>query len=151
MSLRSDNLRIYDCWKAMKRRCTNPRDAFWKDYGGRGITICDRWFVFANFLTDMGPRPEGFQLDRINNDGDYEPMNCRWVDRFVQQAHTRKTRLLRLNGRSMHLLAWSREVGIAVETLRRRLGYGWPVEKVLSTSPELYKNRPKVWNRSVSA
>lgn len=132
----------------MKQRCTNPRDSYWKDYGGRGIKVCERWLKFENFFMDMGPKPAGFQIDRRNNDGNYEPGNCQWVDTFKQQSHTRKTKLLTFDGRSMHLRAWARELGLSMGTIQRRLGNGWPIEKALSISPEVYKKRPKLWRVS---
>jgi hypothetical protein len=81
----------YQSWKAMKARCTQPRNASWQYYGDRGITFCDRWQSFENFLADMGERPEGTTLDRIDPDGKYEPDNCRWATPSTQ-SDNRKAR-----------------------------------------------------------
>ena len=75
----------------MKTRCLNPNNKRFKDYGGRGIMICERWMVFENFLADMGERPEGKTLDRINNDGHYEPSNCKWST-SKEQANNRSNK-----------------------------------------------------------
>lgn len=75
----------------MFQRATNPKDPRWEDYGGRGITVCARWRRFEDFLADMGERPEGMSIDRINPDGDYEPGNCRWATMKEQRANRRKT------------------------------------------------------------
>jgi hypothetical protein len=81
----------YRVWQGMVARCINPRVSGFKYYGGRGITVCERWRdSFLNFLADMGTRPEGLTLDRINNDGNYEPGNCRWASWSVQNANKRK-------------------------------------------------------------
>jgi hypothetical protein len=84
------NTPIYRTWSGMIQRCTNPARGDFHRYGGRGIRICSRWFVFEHFLADMGERPEGLTLDRINNDGNYEPSNCRWATHVEQMNNTSK-------------------------------------------------------------
>ncbi len=97
----------YRSWLAMRTRCTNPSRAVWKLYGGRGIKVCDRWNTFENFLADMGPRPKGTSIDRIDSDGNYEPSNCRWATATTQARNTAKTKLtellvLEIRGRMEH-------------------------------------------------
>jgi hypothetical protein len=125
----------YASWKEMKRRCYNPRYREYHLYGGRGITICDRWRTsFVNFLADMGKRPfPEASIDRINNAGNYEPGNCRWSTRLEQGQNTRKVRLLTFNGETMCLRAWARRIGITKRTLSVRLERGWPLDKALTT------------------
>lgn len=100
----------YKSWTAMKYRCLKVDSRQYPDYGGRGIIVCERWMKFENFLADMGERPEGRTLDRINNDGGYSPENCRWATRSEQQKNKRPAKRLDVCKRG-HVLA---EVGVYV-------------------------------------
>lgn len=85
--------REYRTWQGMIKRCTNPRSKDWENYGERGIKVCARWrFSFSDFLADMGPKPIGKSIERINNDGDYEPGNCKWATRSEQNSNQRRNK-----------------------------------------------------------
>lgn len=88
---------LYSTWTSMRDRCNNPRNRYYENYGGRGISVCDRWMDhahgFENFIEDMGDRPEGCSLDRVDNNGDYSPENCRWSNRIEQNLNKRTNRL----------------------------------------------------------
>ncbi len=92
----------------MLNRCRNPNNRAFADYGGRGIAVCERWLVFENFLSDMGDKPEGMSIDRIDNDGNYEPSNCRWATVAEQQRNRRN---VVLDGVSVSLLRYMRKRG----------------------------------------
>lgn len=111
----------YNTWEGMKARCLNPDSEAYADYGGRGIAVCARWLSFENFLADMGKRPNGRSLDRIDNNGNYEPGNCRWATRREQANNKRSNHLVSINGRSMSLMSSCRELGLSYIVTRRRL------------------------------
>jgi hypothetical protein len=87
----------YFTWRALRERCLNPKNKWFSDYGGRGIGVCERWRDFKNFLTDMGPRPEGMQIERKDNSKGYEPDNCMWASRGDQRRNTRQTRFISID------------------------------------------------------
>lgn len=124
----------YTTWKSMKGRCLNPRDHSFSNYGGRGIMICERWLSdFKNFIFDMGPRPSPkHSLDRIDNNGDYEPTNCRWATAKEQSGNMRKSVLVTYEGRTQCVAAWANEFDMKRSTLRGRVLRGWPIEKAFS-------------------
>lgn len=124
--------RAYRIWQAMRNRCRNKNVNNYENYGGRGIQVCERWESFENFISDMGDPPEDCSIDRINNDGDYTPENCRWASR-VEQARNRSTnRRITLNGETRLLAEWAEGLGIDQSSLRERLER-WPIEAALTT------------------
>lgn len=125
---------LYDVWNGMIRRTTKPDDPGYKNYGGRGISVCDRWQSLANFIADMGPSySKGLTIDRIDNDGDYEPGNCRWTTRVVQQRNRTNTVFLTHLGRTLPLSEWADVCDIKYATLHKRVtAYGWSTEKALT-------------------
>lgn len=126
------NSDIYGIWEGIIQRCTNPNAPFFNYYGGRGITICDRWRVFTNFLADMGDRPSrSHTIDRIDSNGNYEPTNCRWATRAEQQKNRRNARLITFQGRTETAHMWSKILGIPSRTIFNRLNRGLPPEEIL--------------------
>lgn len=124
----------YNSWSCMIQRCTNLNNPDFKNYGGRGITVCERWRRFENFLADMGERPPGLTIERINNNGNYEPGNCKWDTRTVQRNNTRRNRILIYNGKSQCTAFWSIETGLPRQAIYNRVVvYGWTVERALTT------------------
>ena len=121
-------------WRAMITRCTNPRQGNYCNYGGRGIRVCIRWRrSFAAFMEDMGPRPAGnYAIDRMNNDGDYEPTNCRWVTQAVNNQKRRNNRMLTRDGVTRSVTEWSNLVGIPATVISKRLRRGWTVDDALT-------------------
>lgn len=121
----------YVTWLRMWNRCRNKNERNYKYYGGRGIVVCSRWKDYRNFLFDMGERPVGRTLDRINNDGNYGPENCRWATASEQLSNRRTVKIIEINGRKQTATAWSKEFGLKLSTVCRRLREGWPVERLL--------------------
>jgi hypothetical protein len=109
-----DGTPIYRTWIGMKTRCLNPKSPIYHQYGGRGISICQRWLEnFDNFLADMGNRPDGMSIDRIDVDGNYEPSNCRWATPVEQANNRRNNKIFNLNGKPYTAAQYSKEFNIS--------------------------------------
>ncbi len=132
---------LYSLWINMIYRCTNPNNAKYSEYGGRGIKVCDRWLLgdddnagIVLFITDVEPRPSPkHSLDRIDNNKGYSPDNCRWATQQEQLNNTRTNRNITYKGITQSLAAWSRATGIGWMTLDGRLKTGWPIDLALET------------------
>ena len=133
--------RIEAIWHGIKQRCLNPNNHAYKYYGGRGIKICDRWRDnLSNFLDDMGHPAEGMTIDRIDNNGNYEPSNCRWASRANQMSNRRVNRFLEFDGKRQTAMQWATELGIPHQTIYQRINLGWPVEKILLPEKQINKS-----------
>lgn len=138
---------LYQRWSGMIARCEDPNNSGYPNYGGRGIRVCESWRKsFKAFLDNMGepPTPK-HTLDRIDNDGDYEPNNCRWVTGKQNSRNTRKNRLIEFRGETLALVEWGERLGIAPKTLHARIMvFGWGIEKAFTTPVA-------PWNRASEA
>jgi hypothetical protein len=124
---------LYAKWKGMRRRCNNPNERSYLDYGGRGIQVCDRWNNFDNFVADMMPSfVTGMTLGRIDNDRNYAPENCRWETRKQQANNYRHNRKIAYRGVIKNLCEWAETTGVKRSTIAQRLdAYGWSVPQAL--------------------
>ncbi len=129
------NQKLYWVWADMRQRCKNPKHKAYKNYGGRGIIVCERWDSFQNFLEDMGLRPEGGMLDRIDNDGNYEPSNCRWASRKEQNSNRRSCIYIDYEGERITLKEYCRRHKITYRPIVKRIqDRGWPIDLALNVS-----------------
>jgi hypothetical protein len=126
-----NNTRTYSLWEAMLSRTRYGH----ANYAGRGITVCDSWLKFENFYGDMGEAPEGLSLDRIDNNGNYEPSNCRWATRSQQNNNRRNNVIIEWNGKRQTRAQWERELNMKPTTLRTRLRNGWSMERAMQPLP----------------
>ena len=126
------NTPTYWVWNDIKKRCCNPKNQAYKNYGGRGITLCVRWHNFLNFLSDMGEKPKGKTIERENNNEGYTPDNCTWASSRDQHRNTRRTRLIAFGNKTQCLSDWEKELGLSVGALSYRLKQKWPLEKALT-------------------
>ena len=133
--------KVYMAWEAMIQRCTNHKHKYYNIYGGRGITVCDRWLKFENFLEDMGECPPGLTLERRNNNKGYSPSNCYWATWKQQQRNRRNNRPITHNGKTQLLIEWAEETGIDRKTITARLKRGWSTERALKTPVRKCKRR----------
>lgn len=135
--------RLYRIWGNMVNRCTNPNNPAWKNYGGRGITVCDEWHKYENFRgwSKANGYNESLTIDRINNDDGYCPENCRWVNTRVQANNKRNNHLIEYNGITKTLAEWADAMGVPYNNLHHRIQtLGWSVDRAF-TQP--YRKSPK--------
>jgi len=130
---RGKNLRPeYRIWSLIHQRCNNPKNPAYIRYGGRGIKVCEQWRTFEGFIKDMGERPEGKSVDRIDTNGDYCPENCRWATILEQANNRRGNKNISVNGRTMTASEWERETGVNHTTIKWRLKRGVPASEAVS-------------------
>lgn len=123
---------VYNIWSGMKSRCFDERCSSFQKYGGRGVTVCERWLDFENFYADMGDRPKGMSLDRFPDvNGNYEPSNCRWATSQEQANNRRDTLLVTFKGETKSLTLWCRELNVKYTTVRARMLRGLTFEEAV--------------------
>lgn len=123
--------KTYNSWANMHQRCGNPNHPKYKNYGGRGITVCKEWSSFNSFLFDMGEKPEGMTIERIDVNKGYSKENCKWASHKEQANNKTCTEILSFNGEKMTAAQWAEYLGIKFSTLRMRLYRNWPLERAL--------------------
>lgn len=134
---------LYQVWRGMRDRCRNPNNRQWNDYGGRGITICTRWDDFHAFVKDMGLRPKGYSLDRIDNDQGYSPENCRWASRKTQQRNQRRAVYVIIEGVRYRAIELAEKIGVKTDTIVDRAKRGLSLAEVLSSTALYSKDTRK--------
>lgn len=135
--------KIYWIWAAMIDRCRNENNPQYKDYGGRGIKVCESWYDFRNFYSDMGERPEGKSLDRLNNNADYNKENCEWSVIRKQTNNRRNVKKHKIYGYELTLSQLSVVSGISKDTIKARIGAGLSGLEAIYKKPR-YKKTPKL-------
>lgn len=141
---RSHNLTkspTYKSWSHMLYRCNNPSSQSYMDYGGRGISVCDRWHKFENFLEDMGLRPTGTTIDRIDNDGNYEKSNCQWSNKKRQANNRRSSKLIEYQGEMRTMSELADIAGISIRSFWYRINSGWDIGRIMSTKTVIGRNQ----------
>lgn len=124
-----------EAWRNMHLRCTRTDWPGYRHYGGRGIAVDPRRQDFEAFLADMGRRPPGTSLERVDNDPGYTKTNCRWASRKAQQRNTRRNTFIEHAGQRLTVAEWAERTGLNVKTLRKRIQLGWPVQRILEERP----------------
>lgn len=134
----------YRSWCGMKARCYNKKNKSYKDYGGRGIKVCGKWInSFESFIKDMGLKPAGSQLDRINNNGNYCKNNCRWVSPRENSNNRRSSRLFEYKGRKISIAEMARINGITRQGMRYRIESGYSIERAITKEDKYVKGNKR--------
>ncbi len=139
----------YRAWVAIRNRCNNKTNYAYKHYGGRGIKVSKEWDSFEQFYIDMGDAPSPkHSIDRIDNNGDYSKVNCRWATPYQQGLNRRTTRNITFNGKTMCIREWEKEMNVGRSTIQTRIQNGWSIKRALTTKGLALKDkRPRVWDK----
>lgn len=129
---RKKRSREHVTWDAMIQRCRNVNHPAFHHYGERGITVCERWTFFSNFLSDMGSKPPGMTLERIDNDGNYEPSNCRWATHTENCRNRRTCRVIIHEGERLTITEWAKRAGCSPAAFSSRIARGWSISAAIS-------------------
>ncbi len=136
--------KIYRLWCHMRERCYSTACKDYQRYGGRGIVVCERWHTFDNFLIDMGECPSGLTLERIDNNGNYEPKNCRWATVRQQANNRRNNRFITIDGDTKRMHEWLQIYGVSYTGMRHRLSVGLSLEEAITKPTQQgIKHQPK--------
>lgn len=130
----------YHSWSGMINRCTHPTHKNYNRYGGRGISVCERWMTFSNFLADMGEKPAGTSIERERNSGNYEPGNCVWASPTTQARNRTSNRLLTFAEQTKTIAGWAEELALPYSTLEYRLRAGWSDQEAIETPQGTHSN-----------
>lgn len=123
---------VHRAWLSMRDRCLRPKSSAFVDYGGRGISICKEWDTFEGFFADMGDPPEGFTIERVDVNGNYNKQNCRWADRTDQARNRRNCKFFTIEGKKVRAKEVAEILGVKYKTIMARIKYGWTDEEILS-------------------
>lgn len=130
----------HQSWRALRQRCNQKSNDRYKNYGGRGIKVCQRWDDFLNFLADMGERPPGYTIDRIDIDGDYCPENCRWLPRALQMKNMKQTIWITIENKTLCLTDWCKELGLKYTMVYQRIKSGMAPTEALTAKRLVRRN-----------
>jgi len=127
---------LYNTWSGMIHRCSSPKNRYYKDYGGKGVTVCERWLDIRNFIEDMTPRPKGMTMERVDNNGDYNLVNCCWATASQQARNRKSNHRITIGKRTQLLIEWCEELDLNYPKIIARLNVlKWPPEEALEIKP----------------
>jgi hypothetical protein len=133
----------YEIWQDMRKRCQNPKHKYYEYYGGKGISVCERWQNFENFYADMGKRPDNLTIDRIDSNGNYEPGNCKWSTRLEQSRNRKNSKVIEYNGQKIPYAEAAKILGLGYAGVMDRVIRGWSPERIMTTPAITTQTRVK--------